>query len=189
MWLCAGKIAFSPAVAYFYRMDDFTFTAIDFETANHHPASICQVGLVRVERGEIVKQVNRLVQPPKNNFYYKNIEVHGIRPEHTEHAPTFDVVWHEDMKRFIEDEVVVAHSVGFDVNCLRNALAWYDEVQPAFEERCTLTIYRRGLAYLSKKYKIPLRHHDALSDAHCCAQLYLLHVRKKHLPKTGSLFG
>jgi DNA polymerase III subunit epsilon len=167
---------------------DFTFTALDFETANHHPASICQVGLVRVENGEIVKQFECLVQPPKNQYFYKNIEVHGIRPEDTENAPTFDQVWHREMKPLIEDQVVVAHGIGFDGNCLRNALAWYEEIQPEFEERCTLKIYRRGLAYLSKKYHIPLRHHNALSDAHCCAQLYLKHAKKMSLPKTGSLF-
>jgi DNA polymerase-3 subunit epsilon len=169
-------------------LTDRHFTAIDFETATWDPASICQVGLIRVEDGHIVQEVNRLVQPPKNQYFYKNIEVHGIRPEDTEEAPTFDVVWHEDMKRYIEDEVVVAHSVGFDSNCLRHALAFYDEIQPEFEQRCTLTIFKRGLAYMSKKYKIPLKHHDAHSDAMACAQLYLIHLRRLDAPKTGSLF-
>ena len=167
---------------------DFNFTAIDFETANWNPASICQVGLIRIEGGEVVHEVNELVQPPKNEYYIKNIEVHGIRPADTLDAPGFDVVWHEHMKRFIEDQVVVAHSIGFDANCLRHTLAWYDEVQPVFEERCTLAIFKRGLAYLSKKYKIPLNHHDAHSDAMACAQLYLIHLRKLNGPKTGSLF-
>jgi len=165
-----------------------SFTAIDFETATWTPSSICQVGMVRVENGEITKKVNRLVRPPKNSYFYKNIEVHGIRPEDTEHSPAFDVVWHEDMKLLIEDEVVVAHSIGFDVNCLRNTLAFYDEIQPHFEERCTLRIYGRGLSYLSKKYRIVLNHHDALSDAHACAQLYLKHLARQNLPRTGSLF-
>jgi DNA polymerase-3 subunit epsilon len=165
-----------------------SFTAIDFETAQMNPNSICQVGLVRVEHGQIVKQIDRLVQPPGNSYFYKNIEVHNIRPEDTEYAPTFDVVWHEDMKVLIEDEVVVAHSIGFDANCLRHSLAYYDEIQPQFEERCTLKIYRRGLSYLSKKYRIPLNHHNALSDANACAQLYLKHLAHQSLPKTGSLF-
>ena len=39
-----------------------------------------------------------------------------------------------------------------------------------------------------KKYKIPLNHHDALSDANACAELYLKHLRRQALPKTGSLF-
>jgi DNA polymerase-3 subunit epsilon len=165
-----------------------SFTAIDFETAQWNPNSICQVGLVRMENGEITKEVNRLVKPPNNSYFYKNIEVHGIRPEDTEDAPTFDVIWHDEMKHYIIDQVVVAHSIGFDVNCLRHSLAFYDEIQPEFEERCTLKIYRRGLAYLSKKYRIPLKHHDALSDAHACAQLYLKHLVRQNLPKTGSLF-
>ncbi|GAB4229081.1 MAG: 3'-5' exonuclease [Ekhidna sp.] len=164
-----------------------SFTALDFETATWSPESICQVGMVRVEDGEVTEKVNRLVQPPKNAYYHKNIEIHGIKPEDTLDAPLFEDVWF-DIRHLIEDEVVVAHNAGFDVNCLQNALAYYDLAQPRFEVRCTRVIYRRGLAYLSKKYKIPLNHHDALSDAHACAMLYLKHIKKQALPKTGSLF-
>lgn len=166
---------------------DKSFTAFDFETATWLPSSICQVGIVRVENGAITDQLNILVQPPKNSYFYKNVEVHGIKPEDTVDSPTFDRIWF-DIKKYFEDQVVVAHSIGFDVNCLRSTLAFYDEIQPQFEERCTLKIYRRGLAYLSKKYKISLNHHDALSDAHACAQLYLKHQARISLPKTGSLF-
>ena len=168
-------------------MIDECFTAIDFETAQRHPNSICQVGLIRVEHGQVVDQVNQLVQPPNNYYFERNVEIHGIRPEETLESPTFDVIWHQ-IKHFIVDEVIVAHNAQFDVNCLRNALAYYDEIQPEFEVRCTRKIYRRGLAYLSKKYHIPLNHHDALSDAHACAQLYLKHLEHQKLPRTGSLF-
>lgn len=164
-----------------------SFTALDFETATWNPASICQVGAVRIENGEVVEKVNRLVQPPKNEYFYKNIEVHGIKPEDTADAPLFEKVWF-GFRHLIEDQVVVAHNAAFDVNCLQNALAYYDIAQPHFEVRCTRVIYRRGLAYLSKKYKIPLNHHDALSDAHACGELYLKHLRRQALPKTGSLF-
>ena len=160
---------------------------MDFETATWLPSSICQVGMVRYENGEVTEKVNKLVRPPENTYFYKNIEVHGIQPEQTEHAPAFEEVWFQ-IKHLIEDEVIVAHNVGFDVNCLRSTLAYYDIAQPYFEERCTRVIYRRGLAYLSKKYKIPLQHHDALSDAHACGQLYLMHLKRQALPKTGSLF-
>jgi len=129
-----------------------SFSALDFETATRNPASICQVGIVRMENGEIVEKVNRLIQPPKNEYFYKNIEVHGITPEDTAGAPLFEEVWF-DIRHLIEDQVVVAHNANFDVNCLRNILAYYDIVQPDFEVRCTRAIYRRGLSYLSKKYK------------------------------------
>lgn len=164
-----------------------SFTAIDFETAQWNPNSICQVGLIRVENGLIVEKVNQLVRPPNNQYFYKNIEIHGIKPEDTEDAPNFDAVWC-DIKKFVEDQVLVAHNSQFDVNCLRHTLAYYDEIQPVFEERCTRKIYRRGLSYLSKKYKIALNHHDALSDANACAQLYLKHLAHQSLPRTGSLF-
>ena len=164
-----------------------SFTALDFETATWSPTSICQVGIVRMENGVETAKVNRLVQPPKNAYYHKNIQVHGIVPEQTKHEPLFEEVWF-DIRKYIEDEVVVAHNAGFDINCLRSTLAFYDIAQPHIEVRCTRVIYRRGLAYLSKKYKIPLQHHDALSDANACAQLYLKHLKRQELPRTGSLF-
>ncbi|MEM7297455.1 MAG: exonuclease domain-containing protein [Bacteroidota bacterium] len=165
-----------------------SFTALDFETATWSPSSICQVGIVRMEDGEITEKVSELVQPPKNAYFPKNIEIHGIKPEDTLNSPDFEHVWFQ-IRHLIEDEVVVAHNAGFDVNCLQNTLAFYDIAQPHFEVRCTRVIYGRGLAYLSKKYRIPLNHHDAYSDAHACAQLYLKHLKRQALPRTGSLFG
>jgi DNA polymerase-3 subunit epsilon len=167
--------------------EEATFTALDFETATSQPYSVCQIGLVRYEKGQLVQRVERLIQPPKNAYYFRNIEVHGIQPADTENAPTFEYVWW-DVKSLIEDQVLVAHNSGFDVNCLRSSLAYYDEIQPEFDERCTRKIYGRGLAYLCKKFHIKLDHHNALSDANACAQLYLKHLKKKHLPVTGSLF-
>ncbi|WP_420578386.1 exonuclease domain-containing protein [Ekhidna sp.] len=163
------------------------FSALDFETATWNPASVCQVGIVRFEDGKVVEKINRLIQPPKNEYFYKNIEIHGIKPENTLDAPLFEEVWF-DFKHLIEDQVVVAHNANFDVNCLRSSLAFYDIAQPDFEVRCTRVIYRRGLAYLSKKYKIPLTHHNAYSDAFACGQLYLMHLKRQALPKTGTLF-
>jgi DNA polymerase-3 subunit epsilon len=168
--------------------EEATFTALDFETATSQPSSVCQIGLVRFEEGEIVEEVERFIQPPKNTYFYKNIEIHGIQPEDTIDAPTFEYVWW-DVKRLIEDQVVVAHNSSFDVNCLRSSLAYYEEIQPEFEERCTRVIYGRGLAFLAKKYHISLDHHNALSDARACGLLYLKHLQKKHLPKTGDLFS
>lgn len=166
---------------------DHSFTAIDFETSTSNPNSICQVGIVRVEDLTVTQKISQLIQPPNNGYYYKNIEIHGITADKTKNSPLFKDYWLK-MRPFIENQVVVAHNSAFDVNCLRSTLDFYQLEQPEFEERCTRTIYRKGLAYLSKKYKITLNHHDALSDAHACAQLYLLHMKKLNLPKTGSLF-
>lgn len=95
-----------------------SFTAIDFETAHPKPWSICQVGLVRVEQGIITKELSLLVQPPDNFYWNKFIDIHGITPEDTADAPTFDKVWHI-IEPFIKGQSVVAHNgFGFDFQVL-----------------------------------------------------------------------
>ena len=44
------------------------FVAIDFETANYEPTSICSVGLVVVRGGEITQRMHRLVCPDPNYY-------------------------------------------------------------------------------------------------------------------------
>src|ERR1017187_1610832 len=89
------------------------FTAIDFETAHPKHWSICQVGLVRVENGEIVDKVSLLIKPPDNFYWDLFIDIHGISAEDTEDAPTFYDIWHE-IEPYIQDQIVVAHNISFD---------------------------------------------------------------------------
>ena len=44
------------------------FVAIDFETANYEPTSICFVGLVVVRGGEITQRMHRLVCPEPDYY-------------------------------------------------------------------------------------------------------------------------
>ncbi len=100
------------------------FTAIDFETAHGKRWSICQVGLVRVENGITKEQLSVLVQPP-NNFYWNNfIDIHGIKPEQTVNAQTFDKVW-QQIESFIKNQNLVAHNgFSFDFHCLNLTLEY-----------------------------------------------------------------
>jgi DNA polymerase III subunit epsilon len=84
-----------------------TFTAIDFETAHGKRWSICQVGLVRVENGVITDELSILVQPPDNFYWNRFIDIHGITPEITRNAPTFDQIWHL-VEPYISKQSVVA---------------------------------------------------------------------------------
>lgn len=149
-----------------------TFTAIDFETAQGKRFSICQVGLVRIENGVVTDKVNKLVCPPDNFYFYRNTEIHGIRAQDTCNAPTFAAVWQE-IKKYVQHQTVVAHNGAFDFSCLSQTLAHYGLEQPTFEKQCTLKIYKKDLASLCREHRIQLNHHDALSDAMACAQLYL----------------
>jgi len=60
------------------------FVAIDFETANYEPTSICFVGLVVVRGGEITQRMHRLVCP-EPDYYIRRFseQVHGIYPADT----------------------------------------------------------------------------------------------------------
>ena len=152
------------------------FTAIDFETAQVYRWSICQVGLVRVENGIITQEVNVLVQPPNNYYWNRFTDIHGITAKDTLNSPTFAQVWHQ-IAPYIENQNVVAHNgFGFDFPVLSKTLDYYNLSTPDYNKFCTYRIYRTNLADLCKKHNIPLNHHDALSDAKACAELYLKHL-------------
>ncbi len=157
-----------------------TFTAIDFETANQKGSSICQIGLVRMEGGEIIQTINQLVCPPNNFYSYHNTRVHGITAEDTADAPTFEEVW-GTIKPFIEDEILVAHNATFDCSCLKQVLAFYDLAPVKYRKECTYKIYKKGLAAICEIEEIKLKHHDALSDAMACAELFRRHLVKGKL--------
>lgn len=156
------------------------FTAIDFETANPSPTSICQIGLVRIENGEVVHKIDQLVQPPNNEYNFYNTRVHGIKAEDTIAQPTFDQVWHL-MEPYITGQHVVAHNIKFDSTCLSRTLHYYQIEIPTYTKHCTVKIYKRNLALLSERYGIPLTHHNALSDAFACAMLF-----KKYLLESAT---
>lgn len=148
------------------------FTAIDFETATGYRNSICQVGIVRIEDNKIASEQSYLVKPPNNFYWYSHINIHGIDSKKTERAPRFDAVWHI-IKPLIENELVVAHNIGFDLSCLKSTLELYELEIPNFDKDCTLKLYKKGLKKICEELGIQLNHHDALSDARACGQLYL----------------
>lgn len=155
-----------------------SFTAIDFETAQSKRFSICQVGLVRVENHIIVQEQSILVQPPGNYYWDKFIDIHGITPGQTVNAPKFDAFWNQ-IEPYIKNQLVVAHNgFGFDFLVLNKTLDYYGIEIPEFEKQCTYRIFKKGLASLCSNYGINLNHHDALSDARACAELYKIHLNK-----------
>ena len=151
-----------------------TFTAIDFETAQPKRWSICQVGIVRVERGVVVQELSVLVRPPKNEYWPRFTDIHGLSCRDTADQPEFDQVWPQ-IAPLIEGQTVVAHNMSFDGSCLKQALAYYNLGLPSYQAECTYKLYGKRLNVLAEQYGIALNHHDALSDARACAQLFLRH--------------
>ncbi len=160
-----------------------TFTAIDFETATGYPESACAIGIVTVENGVICEEWHTLIQPPDNEYWYRNSLCHGIFPIQTVGAKTFDILFAEIQKRLVGRKIV-AHNEAFDRNVLTKTMKYYgmsyDDLELADRWEYTCEIYRAkgykpaNLKYCSDRNNIDLNHHEALSDARACAKLYLL---------------
>jgi DNA polymerase III subunit epsilon len=132
--------------------------------------------LVRVENQIITEQLSILVQPPENYYWNNFIDIHGISPEQTADAPTFDKIWHQ-IEPYITNKNVIAHNgFAFDFHCLKQTLGYYEISSPEFTGHCTYRIFGDNLASLCNQYKIKLNHHDALSDARACSELFLIHL-------------
>ena len=156
-----------------------TFTAIDFETA--HASFPCEIGLTRVDRGEITGSKSWLIKPacfPYMNPW--NQKVHGISSRDVSMASTFEELWGE-LNTWMEDSILVAHNAAFDMRVLRSALACYDLAIPRVEYFCSVNVSRKvwkqlpshSLGALSDYHNIHFNHHRAGDDAKVCAMIAL----------------
>lgn len=149
-----------------------SYTAIDFETATPDGMA-CQLGLVQVDNGKIVQECVYLIQPPENMYNRHNSHVHGLTPEDTESAPTFDKIW-SVVSPFFEGKFIVAHNMSFDKAVLKKNLQFYGLPEPMVAGYgCTCEPFGKVPLYSAACYfGIGLcEHHDALSDARACALL------------------
>lgn len=158
------------------------FVAIDVETANNYPTSICAIGAVKVENGVITDRFYELVKPePEYYNRYFTESIHGIGMADTADARTFDRVW-ADVNEFIGGLPLVAHNKRFDERCIRAAHRTYGLDYPFYIFLCTLEKARHSIPRaLVGSYSLPslcdflgipfYNHHDALADAEACAKI------------------
>ena len=159
-----------------------SFAAIDFETANASPSSVCSVGVVIVRQGEIVDKIYRLIRPAPNYYSRANTAIHGLTRRDTDPAPHFPEVWAEIAPK-IEGLPLVAHFSRFDEGCLRAVMARYEMEWPGYRFFCTCTASRRRLGRLLPNHKLDtvarylgyqeFEHHNAIRDAEACCHIAL----------------
>ena len=155
-----------------------TFAAIDFETANRYRNSACAVGLVRVERGRIVRRAYHLIRPPFRWFEFTHL--HGISWECVRWAPTFDAIWRSVAACLRGVDFVAAHNAAFDRSVLEACCGWYGLPMPRVPFRCTVRVAREvwgirptTLSHVAEYLGLPLEHHQADSDAEACARIVM----------------
>jgi DNA polymerase-3 subunit epsilon len=154
------------------------FAAIDFETANHSRDSACAVGLVVVDGGRIVDRAYELIRPPTSEFAFTHI--HGLTWQHVRAAPTFAELWPDLKRRIGKVEYLAAHNAPFDGSVLSSCCQTYRLTAVRHPFVCTVqvarevwNIYPTKLPDVCARLRIPLRHHQADSDAEACARIVM----------------
>ena len=158
------------------------FAAIDFETANEFPSSVCSVGVVVVRGGEVVDKFYSLIHPEPEYYQWFCQRVHGLTPEDTEEAPVFPYVWTQ-IEPLIEGLPLVAHNARFDEGCLKAVFRVYRMDYPDYVFYDTLAASRRRFGCRLPNHQLQtvaaacgydlLNHHHALADAEACAAIAL----------------
>ncbi len=155
------------------RAANLTFTAIDVETANADPSSICQIGIVSFQHGEILDKLSVLVNP-ESPFSSSNVKIHGIREDTVSKSDTLPDI-HGLLRSRLDGRTLVSHT-GFDRLALERAMekyqlppvraVWLDSAQIARDSWPEKYKRRRcGLVRVASDLNITFRHHDALEDA------------------------
>ena len=101
---------------------------------------------------------------------------HGIRPEDTEHSPSFPEVWKEIERLYLDEfDTFVAHNAPFDRSCLEYSAKLCRLHLPEINWQCSLKTARQvydfgcnTLGYLCEQLGIPEG-----DDAEMCARLFL----------------
>jgi DNA polymerase-3 subunit epsilon len=100
------------------------FICIDFETANMSKDSICQAGIVVVEKGIITETKSWLINPD-SSFDDFNVRLHGISADMVKNSPKFIELWAELLHYFKEADFIVAHNARFDITALDQTLRMF----------------------------------------------------------------
>lgn len=163
------------------------FAAIDFETADYGPDSACSVALVVVDGLTIVNTGHFLIRPPRDRFHFTYI--HGITWDHVKDQPTFGELWPAAEKLLDGVEFLAAHNAPFDRNVLRACCVAAGLPVPAIPFRCTVQVARKTwkvfptkLPDVCRYLNLPLKHHDAESDATACANIVIAARKAEPVP-------
>ena len=164
------------------------FVSLDVETSNASLASICQIGIVHFQSGEVADKWSSLVDP-EDVFDGINVSIHGIDEEMVRGSPTFPQAAAEIARR-VAGQTVATHT-SFDRSAIYQACskyglampicAWLDTARVARRTWPEVANYGYGLSALAQRFEFEFRHHDALEDARAAGLILLRAIRDSGL--------
>ena len=167
--------------------------AIDFETADYGADSACALGIAAIESGRITKKAHRLIKPPRQEFVFTYL--HGISWSDVKAELQFAEVWESFRDYWSGADYLVAHNAPFDRRVLFACSRVARKRPPKTPFVCTVKVARShwnfrpaNLCYVCSQLGIPLKHHDAASDALACASI-ALRAMKEGLPIHTAVAG
>ena len=98
---------------------------LDVETPNRFNDSICAIGAYRISStGAVEHQLYHLVDP-ECSFTFDNIAIHKITPADVAGCPNFAELWDAELFETLDNALLVAHGVVFDLTALARCLKRY----------------------------------------------------------------
>lgn len=160
------------------------FIALDVETANSNPKSICQIGIAIFKNGELVESWGALVNP-QSHFDGINMAIHGITPEAVKNAPTIEQL-KPKIDQLIGDSIVGIYScfdkIAFERNFDDIDYNWLDITMVVRRTWEKVAYSGYGLANVCYLNDIQIgNHHDAVADAIAAGRVLVCALNSKNI--------
>ncbi|WP_304152024.1 exonuclease domain-containing protein [Finegoldia magna] len=129
-----------------------TYCILDLETTGFSPINddIIEVGIIKVNKNQIVDEYTSLVKPVKKNVTKHITDITGITNEMLEDSPLFSEICNE-IFQFIGNSIIVAHNAHFDINFIYDNFKINNKIDFSNDFFDTF--------YASKKLLPELKHH------------------------------
>ena len=111
---------------------DGNFAVLELDVANEEPSSICEIAVVIVKNGEIIKKIHSFVRPTPFYHSAENIKLSGITESVTRTAPLFPQVW-KNVEKAIAGLPLVGYYTHFAEKCLEATFMTYDMPWPKYK--------------------------------------------------------
>lgn len=85
-------------------------------------AEPCQIGLVRLDKNGVYIRMDQLINPGRDDWSEKAMEIHGITPAMVKDRPTLVEVWTTILWEVSQVDHLVIFNRAFDIRALRDGL-------------------------------------------------------------------